>query len=290
MFVVTGADGKTGGAVARALLDQQHQVRVVLRPGRAPDAWQAAGAEVAVADLNDGAALAAAFTGARAAYVLNPPVYRVDDILVPARKAAGAYRSALAVTGVRAVALSSIGAQHPEGTGNIRTTHLLESALAPLGTTFVRAGNFMANWLSELPAMRGGVLPSFLQPLDRAIPTVAVEDIANVVVRELLRTDTRTVELAGPADCSPQQVAAAFATALGHPVRAEAIARERWFETLAAFGFPDAALANWVEMWEGFNNGHIGFEGTPERGRVTIEEFAAASTAVTAEATSGVRG
>jgi uncharacterized protein YbjT (DUF2867 family) len=112
-----------------------------------------------------------------------------------------------------------------------------------------------------------------------------VQDIATVVVRELLSTGSRTVEVAGPADYTPNQVAAAFATSLGHPVRAEAIPREQWPEALTTkFGIPKAAVGNWIQLWDGFNSGHIRFEGTPERGQVTIEEFAA--TAVTAQ---GVR-
>lgn len=285
MFVIVGANGKTGGAVARALLAEGQPVRVVLRAGRGADRWRAAGAGVAVADVHDPASLIAAFRGAQAAYVLNPPEYEVDDLLGQARRVADTYRSALSSTGVRAVALSSIGAQHAEGTGNILTLHLVESALAPLGATFVRAGNFMTNWLPNLSVLRSGVLSSFLAPLDRATPTVAVQDIATVVVRELLSTGSRTVDVAGPADYTPNQVAAAFATALGRPVRAEAIPCEQWSEVLTTkFGIPEAAVGNWIQLWEGFNSGHIRFEGTPERGQVTIEEFAA--TAVTIQ---GVR-
>jgi uncharacterized protein YbjT (DUF2867 family) len=280
MFVVVGANGKTGSAVARALLAEGQLVRVVLRGGRGADRWRAAGASVAVADAQDSASLISAFRDARAAYVFNPPAYEVVNMLEPARRVADAYRGALSATGVRAVALSSIGAQHAEGTGNILTTHILESALAPLGTTFVRAGNFMTNWLPTLSLLRPGVLSSFLTPLDRATPTVAVRDIATVVVRELLRTGSRTVEISGPADYAPNQVAEAFAAALGRPVRVEAIPRGQWFEVLATrFGIPEAAVSNWIEMWEGFNSGHICFVGAPERGQVSINEFAEAAVA-----------
>jgi uncharacterized protein YbjT (DUF2867 family) len=280
MFVIVGANGKTGGAVARALLAKGQPVRVVLHSDRSADRWRAAGAEVVLADVQDPASLIVAFRGAQAAYVLNPPEYGVDDLLVPARRVADAYRSALSATGVRAVALSSIGAQHAEGIGNILSNHIVESALAPLGTTFVRAGNFMTNWLPSLSVLRPGVLSSFLAPLDQATPTVAVPDIATVVVRELLSTGSRTVEVTGPADYSPNQVAAAFATAFGRPVDVEVIPRERWFEVLTTkFGFPEGAVGNWIQMWDGFNSGHIRFEGTPERGQLTIEEFAATAVA-----------
>lgn len=206
--------------------------------------------------------------------MLNPPDYATDDMLVSAQAVAQAYRTALRTAGVRAVALSSIGAQHPEGTGNILTAHILEQALRPLGASFVRPGNFMSNWLFSPEPMRTGVLPSFLAPLDRPIPHADAADIARVVVRELRRQDSRIVELAAAADYAPHEVAAAFAAALDTPITAEVIERDQWEPALMAAGFPPAALGNWVRLWEGFNSGHIRFEATPERGQATIEEFA----------------
>ncbi|MGW7638383.1 NmrA family NAD(P)-binding protein [Streptomyces decoyicus] len=279
MFVIMGANGQTGGAVARTLLEQGRPVRVVLRPGRDGQDWHSRGAQVAHADVQDATALSDAFAGARAVYVLNPPDYASDDMLASGHAVADAYRTALDAGGVRAVALSSIGAQHSEGTGNIVTTHILEQALRPLGASFVRAGNFMTNWLPSLPAMRTGELPTFFAPLDRPVPHVAVADIAATLVRELQRTDSRTIELAAPADYTPADVATAFCAALGRPVTAQVIERAQWEQTLSQFGMPQAAIGSWVEMWEGFNTGHIRFEGSPERGQVTIEDFAKAGLA-----------
>ncbi|MCP3802915.1 NAD(P)H-binding protein [Allokutzneria sp. A3M-2-11 16] len=275
MFVVAGANGSTGGAVARALLAEGHPVRVLLRSDRNAEQWRAAGAEVAVADVRDASSLTDAFLGAHGVYVLNPPPYTIDDMFAETRMVTAAYRGALAATGARAVVLSSIGAQLPKGTGNIFTAHIMESELAELDATFVRPGNFMTNWLGDTEALGNGVLPSFLD-LDRPIPNVAPEDIAAIVVRELLSTGTRVVELAGPVDYTARQIADGFGSALGHPVKAEAIPREQWSTALrTGFGIPAAAVATWEELWDGMNSGHIRFEGTPERGRVTIEEFAA---------------
>ncbi|MFG2530380.1 NmrA family NAD(P)-binding protein [Streptomyces sp. NPDC048516] len=275
MYVVMGAGGQTGGAVAHTLLEHKQPVRVVLRPGRDGSSWTARGAEVAFADVTDADALTAALTGAHAAYVLNPPDYTGGDMFRSARQVAEAYRSALATTGTRAVALSSIGAQHAEGTGNIATTHILEATLAPLGASFVRAGNFLSNWLSSLPAMRDGLLTSFFTPLDRPVPHTAAADIAATVVRELRRPGTRTVEIAAPADYSPLDVAAAFSQALGRPVTARDVPRAQWQQALADRGMPARLAADLIAMWDGFNSGHICFEGTPERGTVTLADFAA---------------
>ena len=46
MFVVFGATGQTGSAVADTLLEKKLPVRVVLRSAKAADAWRAKGAEL----------------------------------------------------------------------------------------------------------------------------------------------------------------------------------------------------------------------------------------------------
>ena len=60
MFVIAGASGNTGKAAAEALLAQKKSVRVIVRDASAAEAWRARGAEAAVADLDDVAALTSA--------------------------------------------------------------------------------------------------------------------------------------------------------------------------------------------------------------------------------------
>ncbi|MDH4237242.1 MAG: NAD(P)H-binding protein, partial [Nitrospira sp.] len=64
MFVVVGATGHTGSVVVEALLHKKQYVRVVVRSADKGAPWKAKGADVAVASLDDVAALANAFEGA----------------------------------------------------------------------------------------------------------------------------------------------------------------------------------------------------------------------------------
>jgi uncharacterized protein YbjT (DUF2867 family) len=70
IVVVTGATGRQGGAVTRALLGAGWQVRAMTRdPGQARAAALAAeGAELVQADMEDGASLDRAFAGAYGVY------------------------------------------------------------------------------------------------------------------------------------------------------------------------------------------------------------------------------
>src|SRR5689334_7930018 len=75
MYAITGISGKVGGTLARTLLAKGQRVRAVLRDPRKGDEWAALGCEVAVAPMDDAAALTAAFTGITAAFVLPPPLF-----------------------------------------------------------------------------------------------------------------------------------------------------------------------------------------------------------------------
>src|ERR1700722_15234748 len=75
MFAITGVSGQVGGATARTLLETGHKVRAVLRDKSKAAAWQALGAEIAIADLEDAESLTKAFAGADGVYVMVPPSF-----------------------------------------------------------------------------------------------------------------------------------------------------------------------------------------------------------------------
>lgn len=149
MFVVFGATGQTGSAVANTLLEKKLPVRVLLRSNKAADAWRAKGADVAFADVIDVGAMIKALDGAIAVYAMNPPVYHVADMFAVAKDIGAAYVEALTQSCVqKVVLLSSVGSQHATGTGNILTTYFLENIFGTLiiPVTFLRAAGFMENW------------------------------------------------------------------------------------------------------------------------------------------------
>jgi len=164
VYAVIGVSGNTGGATARALLARGARVRAVVRDAAKGERWLAQGAEVAVADLADAGSLAAAFEGADAAYVLNPPAYTMPDLFARAETLARNVLAAARHSRIgRLVVLSSIGAHLPSGTGNIRTNWTFEQVLGALdgAVTFVRPAYFMENWAWVAPVAAGqGLLPS----------------------------------------------------------------------------------------------------------------------------------
>ena len=63
MYAITGVTGKVGGALARTLLDAGQPVRAVVRDPMRGQSWAERGCDMAVANMDDAAALAAAFAG-----------------------------------------------------------------------------------------------------------------------------------------------------------------------------------------------------------------------------------
>lgn len=275
MYVITGITGQVGGAVARSLLASNQPVRTVVRDAAKGAAWAARGCEVAIADLTDAGALAAAFAGATGVFYLLPPTFDPSPGFPEARAQIDAAVTALrAARPGRVVCLSTIGAQAAEPSLLTQLTHLEDAfRLLPVPVTFLRAAWFMENCRWDVAAATTGTLPSFLQPLDRPIPMVATADIGRTAA-ELLRetwTGSRVVELEGPVRIAPRDIAAAFAQILGRPVRAEILPREAWAGFFEGMGMKHAGPR--MRMLDGFNEGWIDFAapGATRKGTVPLE-------------------
>jgi uncharacterized protein YbjT (DUF2867 family) len=126
-------------------------------------------------------------------------------------------------------------------------------------------------------AAEQGVLPSFYAPLDRRMPMVSTEDIGRTAAEIMTEdwTGQRIIELHGPADYSPNDVAAAFAAVLNRNVQAVALPESEWQAMLSSFGFSPEVVNSYGEMMRGFNSGHIVFESSrgieTRNGQIAIE-------------------
>jgi NAD(P)H dehydrogenase (quinone) len=282
MFVVTGATGNTGSVVADTLLQQGKQVKVVLRDNAKADGWKAKGAEVAIADMGDSAALAAALKGAEGAYILVPPLYGAPDFLAAMAKLSDSIAAAINTSGVpHIVMLSSVGAQHAEGIGPIRNLHYAESIIpqAAPNATVLRASYFIENYAPVLgAAVGGGVLPSFF-PADFRIPMNATLDIGRIAADLLLHPAKRyrLIEMSGPEDYSPADIAAVLTTLLGKPIKVLALPLAAVVPEFMKMGMSEAISKLFAEMYAGILDGHVAAEGAGEfrHGTVTAQEVLA---------------
>jgi len=280
MYAITGITGQVGGALAEALLGEG--LRAVVRDAQKGKAWAARGCEVAVAEMEDATALTTAFRGAEAVFILPPPVFDPTPGYTEAWKVIHAVVAALqAARPGRVVCLSTVGADARRDNLLSQRT-LLEDALAGLSlpVTFLRAAWFLENAAWDVRSAReSGVVHSFLMPLDKPFSMVSALDVGRVgakLMRESV-SGQRIVELEGPRKVSPSDLAAAFARALGRPVRAEIVPRETWESLFRSQGMKNPGPR--IAMLDGFNEGWIAFQGDGTntiKGRVGVDEVIAA--------------
>ena len=276
MYAIAGVTGHVGSAAAETLLAQGKSLRVIVREPAKAAAWKARGVEVVVAELSDEAAITKALTGVEGAFLLLPP-----EVATPTPLENNAKLSATLARAIKAsklphvVLLSSVGAQHDGGNGPIRALHRAEQDFAATGAAFtaVRASSFQENWGASLGALAQGILPTFI-PAGFRYPQVASKDIGRTVAAALVEGGKpgvkRVIELAGPRDYSPTEVAAELAKLTGKPVVAHEAPLDAVVPTFTGFGISPAVAALFREMFAGIASGRVAFE-TPHQVRGTVE-------------------
>lgn len=279
MYAILGASGRTGGAVCEALHAAGAPFRAVVRREEAGERWRGEGVEVAVADLDDPASLEAAFEGATGVFLLSPPDPRGDDPVRTSYARCTRAGKAAQAAGVRHVVyLSSIGAQHEAGTGVIRAVHAGEAALRECGVpaTFLRAAWYQENWQASVaPAVADKVLPSLI-PQDLRLPMVSFHDVGAKVADAFAHAPggkrPNILNVAGPKDYRPSDVAHVLGELLNHPVSVQEIPAGDVPPMLKAEGAGDAYATLFGETVGAIRAGRLTWEDDSPvvRGVVTI--------------------
>jgi uncharacterized protein YbjT (DUF2867 family) len=279
MYAVFGATGHTGGVVARALLQHGKEVRAFVRDAGKGESLRAAGAQLSVVDLLDRTKVSELLRGVAGAYVMLPPRVDSEDLLASARALCDALAGALAEAGVpHVVFLSSVGAHLPDKTGPILSNRYGEQVLrqATPALSALRPPYFMENWAEALAGLSEGRLASLLA-LDHVIPMIATEDIGRAAAALLLEGPRghQVIELSGPRDYSPRDVARVLSTLLGREIVPEGLTNAAIPGLLASFGMSPINAELFREMHAGIDSGRISPEGNGARqlkGQIPIEQ------------------
>ena len=265
MFAVTGITGQVGAAVARSLLAANLPVRAVIRDRSKSAPWARLGCDIAIAGLEDTGALTTAFEGTAGVFAMLPPVFDPAPGFPEAARLISLLSAALArAKPSKVVVLSTIGANSPHP-NLLNVLGQLEKVLGslPMPVTFLRAAWFMENAAWDIAPAKSGLIQSYLQPLDRAVPMISTEDVGRAAAALLQERweGKRVVELESAQRVSPNALAAAFAEVLGTPVRVEAVPRDQWEAVFRGQGMKNPTPR--MQMIDGFNAGWIDF---PDRG------------------------
>jgi uncharacterized protein YbjT (DUF2867 family) len=234
-------------------------VRVVGRDAGRLQRFVRQGAEAFTGDVSDAAALTKAFSGARAAYLLLPPITSRED----QERESDAIAQAVTESGLRyAVHLSSYGAHVPEGTGPVTGLHSSEQKLNGIGglnVLHLRAAYFMENNLAAVSMIQEmGIFGHALLP-DLKLPMMTTRDVGNYAAHRLLDLDfsgKQTRELLGERDLSMAEATAIIARGIGKPdLRYVQFPYDQVQQVLVQMGMAPKKAAVYIEMFKAINVG-----------------------------------
>jgi uncharacterized protein YbjT (DUF2867 family) len=277
MYVILGASGNTGSIIARTLLSKGKRVRVVGRDARRLQHFVRQGAEEFTGDVSDAAALTKAFTGARAAYLLLPPITSRED----QERESDAIAQAVTESGLRyAVHLSSYGAHVPEGTGPVTGLHSSEqklNAIGGLNVLHLRAAYFMENNLAAISMIQEmGIFGHALLP-DLKLPMMATRDVGDYAAQRLLDLDfsgKQTRELLGERDLSMAEATTIIARGIGKPdLRYEQFSYDQVQQVLEQMGMTPKKAAVYIEMFKAINASVLAAQEPRSRENTTPTSF-----------------
>jgi uncharacterized protein YbjT (DUF2867 family) len=260
MILVTGAAGKTGRAVIRALTAKGEAVRALVHRPEQIRSVEALGAQqVVVGDMRLRATMDQAAQGVRAVYHICPNV-SPDEV---------------AIGQVAMVTARSAGVEHfvyhsvlhpqieamPHHWQKLRVEEqLFESGLC---YTILQPTAYMQNVLAHWDQiMEQGVYP-VPYAVETRLGMVDLEDVAEAAAVVLTEPGHAgaVYELAGAEVLSQTEVATILGQQLAHPVRAETVPLEMWERRARESGLGDYQVETLVKMFRYYER--YGFWGNP---------------------------
>lgn len=264
MFAILGATGKVGFSTSSTLRETGVPIRAIVRDETKAGPLKAIGCDIAIADLNDPAALVRAFSDAHTVQVILPPPTQAEDAVGEMRRSIESIAQALEhSSATRVLAISDYGAHVEDWIGMPSAFRLFEERLRSLklDKVILRSAEHMEGWAAFLPvAAAAGVLPSLHHPLDELFPTISAPELGRIAADLLLDNDgwdaDRIIHAEGPRRYSAADIATVLSELLGRPVAAQALPRNQWTENLERILSPSAAQLL-VDLYDAHNKGGL---------------------------------
>jgi uncharacterized protein YbjT (DUF2867 family) len=287
-IAITTPTGHIGSELTRNLLEKGgHQVTLLCRdPGKVKQLTER-GAKAVKCDLVQGSDVVTATANADAVFFLCPPNNSAPDLRAWQNKIGDNFAEAVRKNKIkRVVFLSSMGAQHADGTGPIAGLHDIEEKLNKAcreingNVTHLRASYFMENWLQNIESIRSqGAVYMPVKP-EAKLPMIATTDIAKVaadVISDERWSGTSVRELRGPREYSHAESVKIISEAIGKPVQFQEVPGDQARQSLTGMGMSPSVAGSYVQMYEGVSKGLVRPE-TPSKPQdttpTTLEQFA----------------
>ena len=260
MILITGAGGKTGQAVIKAVAARGENVRALVHREAQASAVKALGArEAVVGDMRDEEALRRAMEGARAVYHICPNVSPEETVI--GKWAIGVARAAGAERFVFHSVLHPQVEAMPHHWNKLRVEEALFESSLPF--TVLQPTAYMQNILAGWASIVKQGIYTVPYPVETRLSLVDLEDVAEAAAIALTGPGHAgaTYELAGTEAMTQVEVAEALSRQLGRPVRAEAQPIEAWERRARASGMGDYQIETLIKMFRYYEQ--YGLGGSP---------------------------
>ncbi len=245
MVLVTGASGRTGSEVVKALIAKGEKVRALVRNKQRAAAIQVPGVELVVGDVEKPETWDAALHGMDKVFLLSPEgpqMAALHSELADAAKRAGVRHL------VRMSILFSdpdsplvIGKWHGEADENV--------AASGVPYTIIRPVYFMQNMLGSASMIASeGTFSGAMG--DGKVGFIDTRDIGNVAATVLVSDghEGKTYPLTGPEALSMSELASKLTAVLGKEVKYVNVSQADDKAGLMAMGMPDWMADGWVAV------------------------------------------
>ncbi len=258
MILLTGAAGKTGLALTRALTAIGQPVRAFVRTPEQAAAAQAAGAiQTILGDLLNPDDFNRAAEGARALYLICPNVHP-HETQIGQQAIAAARRAGLEFIAYHSVLHPQIAAMPHHWQKSQVEAALIESGLPYI---ILQPCAYMQNILHQKESILASGTLEVPYNLETRHSLVHLEDVASAAARLLTHPIylNGSYELAGPQALNHHEIAALLSQAWGQPIAARQFTASEW--QAAHLGLPAYARDTLLAMFAHYDQ--HGFLGSP---------------------------
>ncbi|SDW08819.1 SDR family oxidoreductase [Paenibacillus sp. CF384] len=260
MILITGANGKTGRAVIKALLSKGEPIRALVRRTEQVEYMKSLGdVDVAIGDMLDQKAVNEAFVGIKAVYhicsAMNPDEVQIGQVMTEAARLAEVEHF------VFHSVLHPVIQEMPHHHKKLLVEELVVNSGIPY--TIIQPGVLMQNILEswKLLSEEGIFQQKYFTTQDTFISMVDLEDIAEAASIILTRPGHTwaSYELCGPENLSLSDMITAMEQHFGHEIKVKTPEDEMFAAQLKKRGLGDYQVNTIVKMFQHYNaHGSIG--------------------------------
>ncbi|MEU9968482.1 NAD(P)H-binding protein [Streptomyces malaysiensis] len=261
MIVVTTPTGQIGSQLVHRLLDQDKEVRVIVRDASRLEDTVRERVETVEGSHDEPGVLDEALPGAEALFWLVPPSRQAPSVREYYLGFARVGAAAVARHGVgHVVGVSSAGHGWPTPAGVLSAAFAMDAELRASGAAYraLSMPFYMENLLGQLDAIRGPGAFHLTCAGDLPLASIATRDIAGVaadLLTDLSWTGQQNLPVFGPDRLTPDGMAEVISQELGRPVTYRRMSMDDYASLLRSRGAGDQQVKDMTEAFAAQDHG-----------------------------------